>query len=129
MPFNKLHVPQDLDPGTCQKINQELHDALVETCAVNPEDFFCLVCRYAPQDMIFHPTFLGVRDPAATIVIEIALLSGRTEAQKEALYADVRLRLDKIGFPSGNSIMFLLENSPLDWSFSAEGSVKRVLKL
>ncbi|MEX0365479.1 MAG: hypothetical protein AB3N22_05385 [Ruegeria sp.] len=58
MPFNKLHVPRDLAPETCQQINRNLHDALVATCAVNPDDDFCLVCRYNSEDMTFHPTFL-----------------------------------------------------------------------
>ncbi|QBF32033.1 tautomerase family protein [Thalassococcus sp. S3] len=129
MPFNKLHVPQDLPAATCHAINDQLHESLVDTCGVNPDDFFCLVCRYQPEDMILHPTFLGTRDPAKTIIIEIALLAGRSDAQKEALFVDMRQRLDKIGVPSANSIMFLLENQPIDWSFSTEGSVKRVLGL
>lgn len=127
MPFNKLHVPRDLAPETCQKINRSLHAALVDTCAVNPDDDFCLVCRYAPEDMEFHPTFLGPRDPAATIVIEIALLGGRTEDQKEALYHAIRQRLNKIGFAPENAIIYLIENASIDWSFGPQGSVKKVL--
>jgi hypothetical protein len=129
MPFNKLHVPQDLPVSTCHAINKLLHDSLVETCNVNPNDFFCLVSRYSASDMIFHPTFLGNRDPAATIVIEIALLAGRSDAQKESLFADVRRRLGEIGFEPDNSIMFLIENNAIDWSFSQAGSVKSVLGL
>jgi hypothetical protein len=129
MPFNKLHVPQDLPVSTCHAINKLLHDSLVETCNVNPKDFFCLVSRYSASDMIFHPTFLGNRDPAATIVIEIALLAGRSDAQKESLFADVRRRLGEIGFEPNNSIMFLIENNAIDWSFSQAGSVKSVLGL
>lgn len=129
MPFNKLHVPQSLDAETCRAINEELHESLVETCGVNPEDHFCLVARYRPDDMILHPTFLGDRDPKATVVIEIALLKGRTDEQKENLFKDVRKRLDSVGFNAKNSIIFLLENSPADWSFSPAGSVKSVLGL
>ena len=129
MLFNKLHVPEDLPPETCHAINDALHESLVETCGVNPDDFFCLVCRYKKDDMIFHPTFLGKRDPEATIVIEIALLAGRSDEQKEALFRDVRRRLADIGVEPENSIMFLLENTPIDWSFSSAGSVKSVLGL
>lgn len=129
MPFNKIHVPQDLPTETCQAINDLLHDSLVETCEVNPDDYFCLICRYPSSDMIFHPTFLGKRDVERTIVIEIALLAGREDTQKEALFKDVRARLAKIGFEPANSIMFLIENNPIDWSFSGEGSVKSVLGL
>lgn len=129
MPLNRLHVPANLSSEICQAINEELHESLVETCGVNPDDHFCLVVRYQPGDMLLHPTFLGQRDPHATIVIEIALLGGRTDEQKEDLFKDVRRRLDRIGFDASNSIMFLLENNPVDWSFSPEGSVKTVLGL
>ncbi len=129
MPFNKLHVPANLSSMTCSAINEELHQSLVATCGVNPDDHFCLVVRHEPNDMILHPTFLGNRDPSATIIIEIALLSGRTETQKEALFKDIRKRLKAIGFEPKNSIVFLLENGPSDWSFSPKGSVKSVLGL
>lgn len=129
MPFNKIHVPRHLSSELCHAINTELHESLVTTCGVNPSDFFCLVCRYDGADMIFHPTFLGERDPHGTIVIEIALLAGRADEQKEALFVDVRRRLRDIGFEPENSIVYLIENNPIDWSFSPGGSVKRVLGL
>lgn len=129
MPFNKLHVPKALAAETCHLINDALHASLVETCNVNPDDNFCLVTRYDPGDMILHPTFLGDRDPRATVVIEIALLAGRTDEQKEAFYRDLRNRLQEIDIDPKNSIVFLLENSPIDWSFSEAGSVKSVLGL
>ncbi len=129
MPFNKLHVPENLPAETCRAINEELHESLVATCGVHPEDHFCLVTRYNPDDMLLHPTFLGERDPNGTIVIEIALLEGRTDAQKEALFKDVRARLDTIGFDAKNSIIYLIENKAIDWSFSPAGSVKSVLGL
>ncbi len=129
MPFNKLHVPQALSVEMCHAINDQLHDSLVDICGVNPDDYFCLVCRYSEGDMILHPNFLGERDPHETIVIEIALLSGRRDDQKEALFRDVRRRLRDVGFEPRNSIMFLLENNPIDWSFSEAGSVKSVMGL
>jgi len=129
MPFNRLHVPLALPPDTCRRINECLHQSLVVTCGVNPDDDFCLVSRYSPADIMFHPTFLGQRDPQGTIVIEITLLSGRSNDQKEALYVDLRARLEQIGFDPANSIVFLTENEPIDWSFSAAGSVKKVLGL
>src|SRR5690242_478473 len=129
MPFSKLHVPQALPVETCQAIDDLLHASLVATCGVDPSDDFCLVSRYAHRDMIFHPTFLGRRNPGATVVIEIALLAGRSDEQKEALYKDVRRRLRDIGFDPGNSIILLIENRPIDWSFSEAGSVKTVLGL
>lgn len=129
MPLTKLHVPENLPSKTCREICDQLHDSLVETCKVNIEDHFSVVIRHAWEDMILHPTFLGERDTAATIIIEITLLAGRSDEQKEALYVDARRRLEKTGFPPANSIIFLTENGPIDWSFSPDGSVKKVLGL
>jgi hypothetical protein len=129
MPFNKIHVPRSLAVETCRAINDLLHASLVETCGSHPDDYFCLISRYSADDMILHPTFLGDRDPSSTIIIEIALLAGRSDDQKEALYKEVRHRLRDIGFDPDNSIMFLIENKPIDWSFSSAGSVKSVLGL
>lgn len=125
LPFNKLHVPQDLSVDTCHAINDLLRDSLVETCGVNHDDYFCLVSRYSAEDTILHPTFLGKRDPASTIVIEIALLDGRSDEHKEASFKDVRRRLRGINFNPENSIIFLIENRPIDWSFSNGGLLSR----
>ncbi|MEM8786731.1 MAG: tautomerase family protein [Pseudomonadota bacterium] len=129
MPFNKIHVPDDLPAATCQAINDALHRSLVETCGSAEDDNFCLICRYGPDDRMLHPTFLGQRDPAATIVIEIALLAGRTDDQKEDLFRQVRGRLATAGVKPENTIIFLMENNPIDWSFSPAGSVKSALSL
>lgn len=129
MPLTKLHVPHTLAPETCRSIGEILHSSLVDTCGVNPDDNFCLVSRYAADESIIHPTFLGDRDIGATIVVEITLLSGRSDAQKETFYKDFRGRLRKIGFEPNNSIIFLTENNAIDWSFSEAGSVKSVLGL
>ena len=129
MPLNKLHVPRDLPAETCIQINTLLHATLVQHFAVNPEDDFCVVTRYTPEDMMLHPTFLGTRDASASIIIDITLMAGRTDAQKEAFYSDLRHQLQAIGFPPDNAIVYLTENSPIDWSFSQSGSVKKVLGL
>lgn len=129
MPLTKLHVPHSLPPKTCLVIGEILHSSLVDECGVNPDDNFCLVSRYSPDESIIHPTFLGNRDVNATIVVEITLLGGRTDEQKESFYKDFRNRLREIGFDPKNSIVFLTENKAIDWSFSEEGSVKSVLGL
>lgn len=129
MPFSKIHVPRSLPTETSRAINTVLHDSLVATCGAHPNDDFAVVVRYDADDMIFHPTFLGDRDPTATIVVEIALLGGRADEVKERFYADFRERLTSIDFDPNNSIVFLVENNPIDWSFSPAGSVKAVLDL
>jgi len=127
MPMSKLHVPDSFSDELARSIAEALHVSLVETCGVNPDDNFCLISKYAPSGMVVHPTFLGLRDQARTMVAEVTFLAGRTDAQKEMLYGDFRTRLAKLGVEPNNSIMFLVENQAIDWSFSAAGSVKSVM--
>ena len=127
MPLSKIHVPHELSTKLCKSIVEELHLSLVKTCSVNPEDNFCLISRYSLQDMTIHPTYFGARDPESSIIVEITLLGGRTDDQKEMLYKDFRKRLQVVGFEPNNSIMFLTENSAIDWSFSESGSVQSAL--
>lgn len=128
MPLCKLHFPDTVAEETSTRIADALHDSLVETCGVNPDDHFYLIYRYAKGTAHAHPTFLGSRDPSQTFIAEIVLLGGRTDAQKEALYVDFRRRIDEIGLDPRNSVVFLVENNPIDWSFGPEGSVKKVLE-
>jgi|GEM_PF-602599 len=127
MPLSKIHVPESFPPALVSQIGQALHDSLVETCAVNPDDYFHYVHRYAAGDMQIHPTFLAPRDAARTLTIEVTLLAGRTDDQKEALYANLRDRLAALGLDPANAIVFLVENNAIDWSFTTGGSVKRVM--
>ncbi len=129
MPLSKLHVPKSLSAEKCERLTDELHASLVETCGVNQDDNFCLISHYSQQDMIIHPTFLGNRDPKSSIIVEIALLGGRTDEVKETFYKDFRVRMKEHGIEPNNIIIFLIENNPIDWSFSEAGSVKSVLGL
>jgi len=129
MPLSKLHVPQLLSAEKCERLAAELHASLVDICGVNPDDNFYLVSHYSQPDMIVHPTFLGNRDPNSSIVVEIALLGGRTDEVKEEFYKDFRGRMKEHGVEPNNIIIYLIENNPIDWSFSEAGSVKSVLGL
>lgn len=129
MPLSKLHVPVGLPNATCRDLAEALHDSLVATCGVNPDDNFALIVRHDPDNMVIHPTFLGTRNVRTTIIIEIVLLAGRTDTQKDALYTDFRARLAPLGVDPNDTIMFLVENGPADFSFSPNGSVKSVLDL
>lgn len=126
MPFTKINLSLVYDVQLGQNIAEELHLSLVNTCSVHPDDNFCLISRSENSERIIHPSFMGRRDPTKTVVVEITLLSGRKDSQKEALYTDCRERLEKLGINSSDVIVYLVENSAIDWSFGAEGSVQKV---
>lgn len=127
MPFTKLHVPESYSSELCEALSQLIHDSLVETCDVDPDDFFCLVARYPQGDMFISPTFMGNRSSKSTVVVEILLLIGRSHDQKENLYKEIRRRIAKTDARPEDAIIYLIENREIDWSFSSAGSVRSVI--
>lgn len=126
MPLSKIKLPSKLDAGLRHEIAEHLHASLVNTCDVAPDDNFCLITRHDDDKRIIHPSLLGRSDPMKTIVMEIMLLAGRTDGQKEELYRDIRRRLEGIGIRAGNVFVYLVENSSTNWSFGLEGFVKKM---
>lgn len=124
MPLSKIHVPARISEGLRRALAEQLHASLVETCEVHEDDDFSLITAYSDGEMILHPSFMGDRDVHSTIIVEITLLAGRTETQKEALYQNFRVGLANLGLSPENAIIYLLENGPVDWSFSTIGSIK-----
>jgi hypothetical protein len=66
-------------------------------------------------------------DPTAYDAFRVRLSAGRNSATYRK--TDVRRRLNGIDINPANSIIFLTENKPVDWSFSEARSVKSVLGL
>ena len=116
MPLTRLSVPTHLNARQVRGLADAVHDALVECCGVPQGDRFQLVSRFERDHLILDPTFGDVQRTADACVIEIIFLSGRTDAQKRRLYADLAARAAGIGFAQDDLVVGLVENGAIDWS-------------
>jgi len=116
MPLARLSVPAHLALARIRSMADAVHEGLVETCGVPPNDRFRLVSTYAPEMMFIDPTFPDVaRTPDASIV-EILFLEGRTIDQKKNLFRRIADRAISAGFSGDDVMIVLTENAPVDWS-------------
>ena len=116
MPIARISVPADLAPDKIRALADAVHEGLVETCGVAPNDRFQLVSTYAPEMMFIDPTFPDVsRTPEASI-IEILFLEGRTIDQKRQLFRRIADRAVSAGFSGDDVMITLTENATVDWS-------------
>jgi phenylpyruvate tautomerase PptA (4-oxalocrotonate tautomerase family) len=116
MPLARISVPAHLTPTRIRALADAVHEGLVETCGVPPNDRFQLVSTYAPEMMFIDPTFPDVaRTPDASI-IEILFLEGRTIDQKQNLFRRIADRAVRAGFSGDDVMIALSENAPVDWS-------------
>lgn len=117
MPFIRTNVPQDTPAATREAIVQGIHQALVDSIGMPPDELFNLVAGYAPGDFACNRTFNGVARSDRVVVVEITLRRGRSDAMKRALYAAVARNLQSMaGVAPADVFIFMHENDYSDWS-------------
>ena len=118
MPFVRIELPNSLSPERARKIADAIHEAMVATIDIPFEDRFQVIAQRPAEFRIFDRTYLGVIRSDACIFVQITLKSGRSADQKRALYHQVASNLEtQVGLQSGDVMIILIENEPIDWSF------------
>jgi phenylpyruvate tautomerase PptA (4-oxalocrotonate tautomerase family) len=116
MPLSRLSVPAHLPPSRIRALADAVHESLVETCGVEPNNRFQLVSTYASRMMFIDPTYGDVKRTPDGSVIEILLLEGRTAEQKKNLFRRIADRAAGAGFAGDDVMITLIENVPANWS-------------
>ncbi len=108
-----------------QVVADEVHRALVDAASVPELDRFQVLSEHAPSDLIYDPTYLGIKRTDDIVMIQITL-NQRTQAVKVALYRAIAARLAKNpGMRPEDVLISLVPVSPEDWSFG-EGKAQYV---
>jgi len=116
MPLSRISIPAALTPQKARALADAVHESLVETCNVPPDDRFQLISAYAPEMMLIDPTFPDVRRTPEASIVEILFLEGRTLDQKRHLFRRIAERAMEAGFAGDDVMITLTENAPADWS-------------
>jgi phenylpyruvate tautomerase PptA (4-oxalocrotonate tautomerase family) len=95
-----------------------IHDALVETANVPPEDRFQVVEEVPAENLVWSPSYLGVDHTPDLILVQIFLNRGRTVEVKAELYAAIAAKLGEApGVRKQDVIVSLVEVSRENWCF------------
>ena len=118
MPFVKIYLRRGKSPEYLRSAGDAVHEALVATANVPPDDRFQVIHQLDPDLLIAHPTYGGVNRSADLIVVEITLNAGRTVEIKKALYAEIASRLQNaIDVRPDDVMVSLVEVTKENWSF------------
>jgi phenylpyruvate tautomerase PptA (4-oxalocrotonate tautomerase family) len=99
-------------------IGDSIHRALMETISVPALDRFQLFSEHDRADLIYDPEYLGIKRSNGIVVIQITISSGRTLAQKRALFARIaELLRQQPGIRPEDVFINLLEVAKENWSF------------
>ncbi|MFF4503611.1 tautomerase family protein [Streptomyces sp. NPDC001401] len=117
MPFVRIDA-LSADGDRLHALGRAVHDALVETLGIPPDDHFqVLVGHGGTNSTLRYGNYLGVQRDHGIVYVAITMRSGRTPAQKQALYRRIaELAHAYAGTEPRNVFVTVTENEWADWS-------------
>ncbi|MFD7713384.1 tautomerase family protein [Streptomyces sp. NPDC059785] len=118
MPFVRIDALR-ADPGRLAALGRAVHEALVETVGIPPDDRFQVLTSHDGGDRstLHYDDYLGIRRDDGIVYVAVTLRAGRTPEQKRALYRRIaELAHRYAGTEPRNVFITLTENTSADWS-------------
>jgi phenylpyruvate tautomerase PptA (4-oxalocrotonate tautomerase family) len=117
MPFVRIDA-LGTDEDRLDALGRAVHDALVETIGIPADDRFqVLVGHDGTNSTLRYGDYLGVRRDDGIVYVAITMRSGRSPAQKRALYRRIaELAHAYAGTEARNVFVTVTENESIDWS-------------
>jgi phenylpyruvate tautomerase PptA (4-oxalocrotonate tautomerase family) len=119
MPFVRIDALR-ADRPRLDALGRAVHDALVETVGIPADDLFQVLVSHdgATGVLRYDADYLGVHRDDDVVFVAITMRSGRTAAQKQALYRRIaELAREYAGTEPRNVLVTVTENDPVGWSF------------
>jgi 4-oxalocrotonate tautomerase len=117
MPLVRISFREGKSAQYRRAVADEVHGALVEVASVPELDRFQLLTEHAAADLIYDPTYLGIKRSDDIVMIQITL-NQRPQHIKLAIYKAIAARLAKNpGMRPEDVLITLVSVAPEDWSF------------
>jgi len=118
MPLVRIALIKGKPQSYKKAIGEAIHRAMVETISVPAQDRFQLFMEHERADLIYDQEYLGIKRGEGIVVIQITLNTGRTLAQKRALFARIaELLQQEPGMRKEDVLINLVEVTKENWSF------------
>ena len=117
MPLVRISIHKGRTAEFRRKLGDAVHRALVQTFNVPEADRFQLLTEHEPGDLVYDPGYLEIARTSDIVIIQITLSSGRTLAQKRALYRRIAENVARLGVRREDVWINLVEVVKENWSF------------
>ncbi|MGW5607647.1 tautomerase family protein [Streptomyces sp. NPDC003753] len=117
MPFVRVDA-LGTGPERLDALGRAVHDALVETLGIPPDDRFRVLTGHdGTRSTLRYDDYLGVHRDEGIVYVAITMRSGRPPEQKQALYRRIAELAQKYaGTEPRNVFVTVTENESADWS-------------
>ena len=117
MPLVRISVRKGKPADFRRKLGDAIHRALVETIDVPELDRFQILTEHEPGDLVYDPGYLGIARSTDLVIVQITISTGRTLAQKRALFRRIADNLAALGVRREDAWINLVEVAKENWSF------------
>ena len=117
MPLIRIALRRGRSPEERRRLGDAVHAALVETMGVPALDRFQVITEHAAEELIYDPSYLGIRRTDGVVIVQITLSSGRSLEQKRSLYRAIAEKLAREGVRPEDVWINLVEVPRENWSF------------
>lgn len=118
MPLVRIDLFQGTSPEYRKAIADGVHQAMIESIAIPPDDRFQVITEHAPGSLIYDPQYLGVLRSDKVVFVQITMSTGRKPQQKRKLFKRMaELLAASPGLRPQDLLINLVEVSWENWSF------------
>ncbi|HUF35485.1 MAG TPA: tautomerase family protein [Gemmatimonadales bacterium] len=118
MPLVRIDLRAGHSPAVRWAVGDAVHQAMVETIGVPPDDCFQVITEHSPDGLRYDPQYLGLARSDGVVFVQITLNAGRTVEQKRALYARIAdLLAERAEVRRADVLVSLVEVPRENWSF------------
>jgi phenylpyruvate tautomerase PptA (4-oxalocrotonate tautomerase family) len=117
MPLVRIELLRGRTVEQRKRIGDAVHRALVETIGVPERDRFQLITEHNAHDLVYDREYLNIKRTDGIVIIQITLSTGRTAAQKRALFRRIAENLAALDVRREDVWINLVEVAKENWSF------------
>ena len=118
MPLVRISLRRGKSAAHLAALRSGVYQAMRETFGVPEDDRFILIHQHDPAEFDCGPHYLGIERSDDLVIVQITCNSGRTVAQKQALYQCLAQKLAADpGLRPQDVFINLLETARENWSF------------
>ena len=118
MPLVRISLIRGKPRPFVRAIGDGVHQALIGAYGIPPDDRFQVIQQHDRDDLIYDPDYLGIHRTDDVVFINIVASTGRTTAQKQALFRLIAENLARDpGLRPEDVLVAMSPNEREDWSF------------
>jgi phenylpyruvate tautomerase PptA (4-oxalocrotonate tautomerase family) len=127
MPFVRITLSSQVAPDQREKVSAAVHHALVTEFHIPMDDYFHVIEVVDNHSLRYPQHYLGLAHTSNMVFVQIIAASGRTNQQKEKLYAAIAEQITAAtNIRAADIIIILTENgSKENWSFG-DGKIQDI---